>query len=195
EEVSVALQRAAQRSRRLELGNDDAHRHARLATLAIGHVGDVLAAAEAALQEIVDEGRRLVVRKMREELALQATCQVGAGLWRRDVELRKMLLLLGHSASHPHGGPMIGEAALAKQGGRRGAGLWRMQLGGGGRGCSPELDSTRAPIAAARLPTSGACARPRSPSPIQRVILHGRSAEASCDLIASQLGAQLARTG
>ncbi len=80
-----------------ELVDDDAHRDARVAALAVGHVGDVLAAAEAAAQQIVDEAGRLLVGEVREELSLQASREIGAGLRSSDVEFRKVLLLFRHS--------------------------------------------------------------------------------------------------
>ena len=119
DEVAVGLDHAAQRARRLELAHHHAHRDARLAALAIGHVGDVLAAAEAALEQVVDQRRRLVVGEVGEQLALEAARQIGAGLRRRDVELGEMLLLLAHTASRaPHCGAMIGEGARASKCGR-----------------------------------------------------------------------------
>src|SRR6185503_15352319 len=62
----------------------------------VGHVGNVLAAAETALQQIVDEGVGLVVGEMGEQLTLGPAWQVRARLWSRDIKFRKMLLLLGH---------------------------------------------------------------------------------------------------
>ena len=97
DEILVGIEHAAERAPGLELVDQHAHRHARLAALAVGHVGDVLAAPETALQQVVDQGRRLVVGEMGEELALEATRQIRAGLRRRDVELGKVFLLLTHT--------------------------------------------------------------------------------------------------
>ena len=97
DEIAVAFEHAAHGSVGLELVDEDAHRDAGVTALAVGHVGDVLAAPETALREVVDERERLVVREMREELALEPARQIGAGLRRGDVEFRKVLLLLRHS--------------------------------------------------------------------------------------------------
>ena len=96
--------RATQRAARRELAHHHAHRDAGLAALAIGHVGDVLAAPEAALEQVVDERRRLVMRQVREQLALEPPCQIGTGLRRSDIEFRELLLLFCHSGGVPGDG-------------------------------------------------------------------------------------------
>jgi porphobilinogen synthase len=61
-EVALDLaEGAAKGARGAEFADQHSHRHARLATLAIGHVGDVLAAPKAAGEQVVDHGRRLVM--------------------------------------------------------------------------------------------------------------------------------------
>ena len=73
-----------------------AHRDAGLASFTIRHVGDVLAAPETCRKQTVDEFERLVVREMREELALQPSRQIRTRLRRSNVELGKPLLLFRH---------------------------------------------------------------------------------------------------
>ena len=79
-----------------ELIDQDAHRHAGRAGVAIGHVGDVLASPEPALEQIVDEEARLVAGEVGEQLPFEPAGQIGAGLRRRDVEFRKVALVLCH---------------------------------------------------------------------------------------------------
>ena len=131
DEVLVGLDHAAQRAARAELADQHAHRHAGLAALAVGHVGDVLAAAEAALEQIVDQRRRLVVGEVGEELALEAARQIGAGLRRRDVELGEVFLLLGHTLTRALASEaMIGEGERGKQGANGvGYATWRRAVG------------------------------------------------------------------
>src|SRR5262249_23521052 len=81
----------------LELIDQNAHGDAGLASLAVGHVGDILAAAESALEQIVDKRQGLIVGEMRKELALEAAGQIGAGLRRGDVGLGEVRLLLAHA--------------------------------------------------------------------------------------------------
>ena len=86
---------------RLEFVDEHAHRHAGVAALAIGHVGNVLAATEAAAQQVIDQQRGLVRRQMREQLAFEPSRQIRAGLRRGHVEFRKVLLLLAHEGAAP----------------------------------------------------------------------------------------------
>ncbi len=87
-ERAVAGSRAALRARGLELGDDDAHRHARMAMVAVGPVGEGAAAAEArgderAVRVGVDEiARRGDLR------ARELPRQVAAGVGRGRVELQ-----------------------------------------------------------------------------------------------------------
>ncbi len=101
DEILVAGKRAPHGFVGFKLIDEDTYRDTRLAALAIGHVGDVLAAAETALEQVVDEGERLVVREMREELSLEPARQIGTRLRGRDVEFRKVFLLFRHSTTLP----------------------------------------------------------------------------------------------
>ncbi len=97
EEIAVAVDHAPHRAARLELVDENAHRDAGVAAFAVRHVRDVLAATETALQQIVDQPLRLLVREVREELAFEPPRQIRARLWCGDIELGKVLLLLAHS--------------------------------------------------------------------------------------------------
>ena len=66
------------------------------AALAGRAVGDVLAAAEAALGEDVVERGRALADEMGEDLTLGAAGQIRAGRRRGQVELRGLGRLLGH---------------------------------------------------------------------------------------------------
>ena len=70
-----------------------------MAAIAIGHIGDVLAAPEPALQKTVNELNGFIMGQMGEKLALQPSRQIGAALRRRHIKFRKMLLQLRHNAA------------------------------------------------------------------------------------------------
>ncbi len=70
-----------------------------MASLAIGHVRDVLAAAEAAAQQVVNERGLFVGREMGEQFAFEPAGKVGAWLGGSDVEFREVLSLLAHRPS------------------------------------------------------------------------------------------------
>ncbi len=97
DEVAVALEDAGEVARRGEGVDDDADRDAGAAALAGRAVGDVLAAAEAALGEDVVEGGGAIADEMGEDLALGAAGQVRAGGGRRQVELRSFGRVLRHA--------------------------------------------------------------------------------------------------
>ena len=96
DEIGIGAGDAFERAPRNKLVGQDAHRHARRAGIAIGHIGDVLAAPEPALQEIVDEEARLVAGEMGEQLPLEPAGKIGTGLRRGDVEFWKVALVLCH---------------------------------------------------------------------------------------------------
>ncbi len=96
DEIAIDAGDALERAPRHELIDQDAHRHAGRAGIAIGHVGDVLAAPEPALQQIVDEEARLIAGEMREQLPLEPAGKIGTGLRRGDVEFGKVALVLCH---------------------------------------------------------------------------------------------------
>ena len=98
DEIGVDAADALERASGLELVDQDAHRHAGRAGVAIGHIGDVLAAPKPALQEIVDQEARLVAREMREQLPLEPAGEVGTRLRRSDVEFREVALMLCHGS-------------------------------------------------------------------------------------------------
>ena len=98
-QVAIGAHDPIERAPRPEGIDQDAHRHAGRAGVAIGHVGDVLAAPEPAFQKIVDEEGRLLPGQMREELPLELTREVRAGLRGGDVELWKVALMLCHGPS------------------------------------------------------------------------------------------------
>jgi hypothetical protein len=70
-----------------------------VATFAVWHVGDILAATEAAAQKIIDESRLLVGGEMGEQLAFEPALKIGARLRSCYVELWEMLSLLAHHPS------------------------------------------------------------------------------------------------
>ena len=74
----------------------------RLTAFAIRDVGNVLAAAKSAAQQLVDHARRFVRIQMREQLPLEPAREVGTGLRRRDVEFWKVAFVLCHGS--PTGG-------------------------------------------------------------------------------------------
>ena len=119
DDVGIARQNLAEAAGGTEFVGDHPHRDAGPALVAGGAVGDRLAAAEAAMGEEVVEVGRLVAHQMREHLALVPARQIGAGRWRRQVELRGVTRMLGHvmssglrssrrPASRPGSRPSIG---------------------------------------------------------------------------------------
>src|SRR5207253_2665106 len=104
-ERAVAGGRAPLRARGLELGDDDAHRHARMAMVAVGPVGEGAAAAEARGDERavgvgVDEIARRGDLRAR-ELPRQVAARVGRGRVELQVRDRKVVQLRHVSPSSP----------------------------------------------------------------------------------------------
>src|SRR5262245_24958994 len=96
-EVAIEPQGAAEARGPPEALDHDAHRHAGRATLAGRPVGDVLAAAEAALRQRVMEGAGVRADEVGEHLALVLAGQIGAGRRRSDEKLRKVAPLDAHN--------------------------------------------------------------------------------------------------
>src|SRR6266480_4650288 len=89
-EVRVALEHAPHAAARLELLDDDPHRHAGPAGFASRSVGDRLAAPEAAVGEQIVELGGAVADEMREDLALLLAGQIRARRGRGEIELRRV---------------------------------------------------------------------------------------------------------
>ena len=99
DEVRFARLHPAHRAAGLERVDQDTDRDAGPAALAGRPVGDVLAAAEAALAEDIEQRRRPLADEMGEHLPLRLARQIRAGRRRGEKELRRLRMM------HCHGRP------------------------------------------------------------------------------------------
>ena len=99
-QVGVAGQHLALRPAENELGHGQAHRDAGVARITGRAVGDILAAAETRLGQLVIDVGAVEEGQVGEDLALGLTGQIGAGGGRRHVEAKlAMRDVPGHASS------------------------------------------------------------------------------------------------